>query len=306
MDLGFDLVGITSAQPIDNRDISALQKWLERGFEAHMGYMRKNIDKRTDPSKLLADARSVICVALNYKVTASCKKPDKNKATVADFALYEDYHSFIKKRLFVLADFIKTKTSPGTFKFKACVDSVPLAERSLAERAGLGFIGKNRMLINPELGSNLFLAELICNLELSPDEPMEAQCHSCDKCVKACPTGALNASKGLDSNKCASYLTIEHRQQIPESEQSGIGNCLFGCDKCSSVCPFDINAPKCKNKDIRFFDQRRDFCPDALISWQQEDFDKAFKGSTVERLGLDLLKRNARICSNNLNAKKAR
>ena len=297
--LGFDLVGFTDAEPVSDTEIARLHTWLDNSFHADMSYMRNNLDKRINPANLLDGAKSVICLALSYKIPNEIKNCDPGCAAVADFALYEDYHSFIKQRLFALADFIKTNTIGNKLKFKACVDSVPLAERSFAARAGLGFIGKNTMLINPRLGSNLFLAELICNVEFEPDAPIDQNCGSCDKCISACPTNALSPDKGLDCNKCISCLTIEHRGDIPLSKQPGIGNCLFGCEKCTSVCPYDVNAPIAGNREIQFNPQRRSIAPETILDWDRNDFDALFKGSTVERLGLDLLKRNAKICVTN-------
>ena len=184
--LGFDLVGITSAESVDSAHIEHFKKWLADGCHGTMTWLKKNIDKRFNPALLLPNAQSVICTALNYKPPAPSVK-------IASYALYQDYHNFIKKRLFELADFIKSEIGEN-LKFKICVDSAPLAERTLAARAGLGFIGRNHLLTNLHLGSFLLLGELITNLPLKTDEPTPKTdfCKGCTHCIDACPTGALS------------------------------------------------------------------------------------------------------------------
>lgn len=234
--LGFDLVGITTADPLADTQIAHFKSWLTNGSAGQMDYMKRNLEKRTNPARLLKGAKSIICVALNYKPPAS------TQTEIANFALYEDYHLFIKKRLFELADFINAKTDHPA-RFKACVDSGPIAERPIAQRAGLGFIGTNHMLINPELGLQILLGELVTDLQLTPDEPAENLCHNCDKCIKACPTAALASDGTFNANKCISYLTIEHKGKIPAQLAAEIGSHLFGCDECIKACPFDKPAP---------------------------------------------------------------
>lgn len=302
LDLGFDLVGVTDASDIDKNDVCRLEKWLSDGFAGQMDYMHRNFDKRVSPTKLLRSARSVICVGLNYrpeKLSSAAYSETSGVGIVADFALYEDYHKFIKTRLFALAAFIKVTFHPDSFKFKACVDSVPLAERSLAERAGLGFIGRNRMLISPDLGSEILLGELITSVELDCDEKMPNQCSNCDKCVKACPTGALCESGQLDASKCISYLTIEHHGEIPAELTGKTGMRIFGCDNCIKACPFEKNTRACNNAEFEYLPERRCLDLNSILSWQEEDFARLFAGTTVERLGLDRLKRNAQICLDN-------
>ena len=300
--MGFDLVGITDASDIDKNDIFHLQEWLTDGYAGQMGYMHRNFDKRISPTKLLESAKSVICVGLNYrpkKHNNPPKPPTLSIGIVADFALYEDYHKFIKTRLFALAEYIKITFSPKSFKFKACVDSVPLAERALAEQAGLGFIGRNRMLINPDLGCKILLGELVTSLELDHDKKMLNQCSNCDKCVKACPTGALCESGRLDASKCISYLTIEHQGDIREDLAGKAGMHVFGCDNCIKACPFEKNMPTCANSDFKYLHKRRWLDLNAVLLWQKEDFAELFVGTPVERSGLERLKRNAQICLTN-------
>lgn len=296
LELGLDVVGITTAEPIDDAHQQYFQDWLKRGCAAGMEYLHRNTEKRFNPSKLLEGAKSVVCVGLNYKPTHKTAESEHN---IANYALYEDYHPFIKSRLYLLADFIVQLVANKSIRFKACVDSVPLAERALAQRAGLGFIGKNRCLTHPHLGGQLLLGELITTLDLPPDEPMtENPCENCNLCVKACPTGALEANSGFDSRKCISYLTIEEKKAIPDPVASKI-NSLLGCDACLMACPYQSHAPACKNKDFAFFPQRSLLDANAILDWTGDDFDRYFKNSSVERIGLECLKRNAMFCLNN-------
>jgi epoxyqueuosine reductase len=291
--LGFDLAGVTAATSLED-DRRHFVQWLAKGNAAGMEYLRSNIEKRFDPSKLLDAAKSVICVALNYKPDQSVSD---RSCRIADFALYEDYHGFIRTRLALLAHFISQILPEKNIHFKVCVDSTPLAERALAQRAGLGWIGKNKSLIHPTLGCQLLLGELITTLELTPDEPFEKDlCGDCDKCIRACPTGALSGDGGFDSRKCISYLTIEHKGDIPQDLAGKIGNRLFGCDQCVLACPYQQKATACTNKEFQFFPLRAALRPQEILHWTQEDFDRHFQNSSIERLGLERLQRNARIC----------
>lgn len=299
IELGFDLVGVTGARPIDAEQIEYLKTWLAAGRAAGMSYMHRNFAKRTDPAKMLPGAKSVICVGLNYKPRAIKESSDGASAayaTIANYALYEDYHPFIKKRLRALAGFMSDSASPTDCRFKICVDSAPLAERALARRAGLGFIGKNHMLINPRLGLQILLGEIITDLELECDLPMADHCPDCNKCARACPTGALDTEGTFDANKCISYLTIEHKGQIPGELACKIGDRLFGCDECVLACPYDLNAPPCGNRQFKFFAEHRQILPAQVLTWRQAQFDRFFADSTVKRLGLERLKKNAKIC----------
>ena len=291
--LGFDLVGITSAESINSAHIEHFKKWLADGRHGTMTWLKKNIDKRFNPALLLPNAQSVICTALNYKPLAPSAK-------IASYALYQDYHNFIKKRLFELADFIKSQTSKN-LKFKICVDSAPLAERALAACAGLGFIGRNHLLTNPHLGSFLLLGELITNLPLKQDEPMQKKdfCKNCTCCIDACPTGAISKNKFFDVRKCISYLTIEHKGRISSELKLKMNSCIFGCDKCIFDCPYNAKSPVCRNKDFKFFVERLNLSPEQILQFSQKDFDNLFSDSPINRMGLRQLKRNALICPKN-------
>jgi len=302
IELGFDLIGVTDASPVDARQAEIFAEWLESGFAGQMDYMHRNLQKRLDPARLFENAQSVIVAGLNYTPPRHKSKPP-DAATpagrIAGYAQYEDYHLFIKERLYKLADFIKSLAGAGV-KFKICVDSVPLAERALAVRAGLGFIGKNHMLINPDLGCRIFLGEIVTDLILPPDEPIAGDCAGCRKCLDACPTGALRPDGQFDAGVCINYLTIEYKGQIPPGPAEKIGDRLFGCDECVVVCPYQKNAPACGNRQFKFYHGRARIDLQEILNLSDESFEATFAGSPIKRIGLDGLKRNARICLANI------
>jgi epoxyqueuosine reductase len=314
LEFGFDLIGITDASPLKTEQVKMFTDWLKSGYAGQMSYLHRNFEKRTQPAKLLENAQSIICAGLNYKPpTLKQTDPIAPMGKVANYAQYEDYHPFIKERLRKLTEFISSVTSRG-HKFKICVDSAPLPERTLAARAGLGFIGKNRMLINPKLGPQIFLGEIITTLKLSIDEPISCRsesalaneqsidkCSNCDKCISACPTGALMPDGQFDANKCINYLTIEHKGRIPPDLAQKIADRLFGCDDCVLACPYQEDAPVCKNKQFKLHNDRAKLDLAWILNLTQQDFDTDFADSTIRRTGLDRLKRNARICLENIN-----
>jgi epoxyqueuosine reductase len=297
-------VGITDAAPICDRQSGALEIWLQSGFAVQMDYMYRNLQKRINPAKLMEGARSVIVVGLNYTPPELPTGPSGNAPTgrVANYALYEDYHPFIKQRLRDLIAFMNSLVNTG-FDFKICVDSAPLAERALAVRAGLGFIGGNHMLINPELGCQIFLGEILTSLELSADEPIAANCLDCDKCAEACPTGALRSDGQFDAGRCINYLTIEHKGPIPPELAERIGDRLFGCDECILACPYQKNSPQCANEQFKFSADRARLDLNEVLNLDAESFNAGFGNSPIKRPGLEGLKRNARICLANAASK---
>jgi epoxyqueuosine reductase len=309
IELGFDLVGITDASPLPAVYIENIKAWLAAGYAGQMTWMLANLENRVNPKLLLPRAESVIVVALNYKprtddggqITDDGKQ---KKGRIASYARYEDYHPFIKKQLRKLVDFLIHITGPG-LKFKICVDSSPLLERALAERAGLGFIAKNHMLTHPSFGPQLFLGEIITNLNLeqsairNPNSEIRT-CRSCDKCIAACPTGALRADGRFDAARCINYLTIESDTEIPFELVSKIGNHLFGCSDCLLACPYHQNAPPCANSGFTYYSDRVQLNLDDILNLTEDQFQIRFAGSPILRTGLTRLKTTAKICLNNL------
>ncbi len=291
--LGFDLTGITAAEPVDSVYMEHFKHWLSPGNSGKMAWLSKNIDKRFNPALLFGGAKSVICTAINYK-------PLKQSKHIASYALYPDYHIFIKKKLGDLAEFIKNNISKN-LKFKICVDSAPIAEKTLAQRAGLGFIGKNQLLTNPKLGSFLLLGELITNLPLKTDEAIGKKdfCKGCSQCIEACPTGAISKSKMFDARKCISYLTIEHKGRISKELQPKINSHLFGCEKCIIACPYNAKVPVCKKRNFKLSQALQKITAEEILRFSQKDFDVFFANSPVRHSGLRKLKRNALICLKN-------
>jgi epoxyqueuosine reductase len=300
LELGFDLVGITDAEPLGAEHLCHFKAWIDAGHAGCMTYMQRNMEKRTQPNRLLKGAQSVIVVGLNYKPPAAAfGNPQAGCGEVAHYACYEDYHTFIKRRLFLLAEFIQagSSTAPG---FKVCVDSVPLAERALAVRAGLGYIGRNHMLTHPAWGQEILLGELLTTLPLPSDSPCTDACSQCRRCIAACPTGALRADGQFDASKCINYLTIEHRADIHPTLAAQVGARVYGCDECVTACPWQAQAPACQNEDFSYYPERRRLNLKECLNWDESMFQQQFGDSPVLRIGLAQLQRNARICLDNL------
>ena len=302
IELGFDAVGITDASPIAPADIAHFQVWLAAGRAGQMQYLHRYFDKRMHPAALLEGAAAVIVVALGYKPRISDVAPPPSSGVVAAMACYDDYHIVIRSLLYELESNIRSWASQP-LRFKVCVDSVPLAERALAARAGLGFIGRNHALIHPTLGPQLFLGELVTTARLTPDEPgrmVLGPCGSdCRRCVAACPTGALQEDGTFDARRCISYLTIEHKGDIDPELSRSMGNHLFGCDECTRVCPFHESAPASTNPILKYHPDRARLYLHDVLALNQSRFESRFADSPLLRCGLDSLQRNARICLQN-------
>jgi epoxyqueuosine reductase len=264
-----------------------------------MDYMHRRFDERTDPSRYLPGARSVICVAVNYHFPLD-DPPAQDRETrgrVARYALGNDYHQLIKPRLYDLADWLRDRV-PGT-RTRCGVDTVPVMERELAARAGIGWIGKNTCVIHPRLGSWLLLGEVLTTLELPADASETDHCGTCRRCIDACPTGAIVEPYRLDATRCISYLTIEHAGPIDADLQRQMGSWLFGCDVCQDVCPFNGKAPFASND--RFRPRFADGTLDAreVLTWRERTPNPTLRCTALKRVKLPVLQRNARIVLDN-------
>ena len=299
--VGFDLVGISPAEVTEHAQV--LRSYLERGYQGSMNYLERNLPQRLDPCKLMPPARSIICVALNYYAA----EPEAVKTQsdsggqfgmVARYAWGEDYHQVVKQRLHQLADIIREQVG-DEISLRCFVDTAPLLEKAHAARAGLGWIGKNSLLLNENFGSWLVLGEIVTDLELEYDQPVADKCGDCQLCLEACPTGALVEPRILEARRCISYLTIEAKHELPIPLQGKTGGWLFGCDICQNVCPYN-QKPKINN--TAELQARPSWCRIDLQEIQQmseEQFQKRFTGNCLLRAGWEHLQHNAKICLKN-------
>jgi epoxyqueuosine reductase len=290
MRAGFSRVAIAAAGPVPNA--GAYNTWLARGCHAGMSYMAANLEKRLDPRKLFRGARSVICLAASCP---SAPEPTSSDAFVARYARGRDYHRVLKRRCRTLMDDIR-RVAPH-FEGKAFVDSAPVMERSLAASAGIGWIGRNAMLIVPGLGSYVLLCEIVCNLPLPPDRPIASQCADCGACIAACPTGAICDDGLVDSRRCLSYLTIEHRDRIDRQFWEPLGGRVFGCDTCQEACPHNRGPSAGPLDSSRAVGARHGLAE--ILAWTREDWDAATRGLATRRATYEMFLRNACLAAGN-------
>lgn len=298
VELGFQQVSITDI------DLSAyeshLRSWLDNNYQGTMEYMGRNHDKRCHPDQLLPGTTRVICVRMDYaKEDGNSLQAMKltDKAYVARYARGRDYHKLVRKRLQQLAD--KMSSAIGSFGYRAFVDSAPVLERALAEKAGLGWIGKNTMLINKKAGSWFFLGELFTDLPLPLDVQESDHCGTCTACLDVCPTNAFVAPNLLDAKKCISYLTIELRSSIPIELRKPMGNRIFGCDDCQLVCPWNKFTSKSVEKDFLPRNDLEDSELVELFAWTEEEFLSRTAGSPIRRIGYECWLRNIAVALGN-------
>jgi epoxyqueuosine reductase len=286
-EIGFDACGISKAKPLE-KDRERLIGWLGSGYNGTMEYMYNYLEKRVNPAVLVEGSKSVISVLLNYYTDQKQEDPEAPK--ISKYALGKDYHDVLKARLLALLDYICTELAPCVGR--AFVDSAPLLEKALAKEAGLGWIGKNSLLIHPRMGSFVFIGELVLDLELEYDEPFGNNlCGSCTRCMDSCPTGAILAPAVLDARKCISYLTIETKEDIPEYLTANLSNCLVGCDICQQVCPWNSKA---KPHNVDAFQPKPELLKMDAGEWktlEKSVYTRLFKGSAVERAGFTRMKR---------------
>ena len=296
-ELGFDLVGIAPAAPSMYRDY--FRHWLDAGRAGEMDYLERRFEERTDPAVYFPGAQSVICVALNYHMPleAADESQRGRQGRVARYALGVDYHELIKQRLYDLADWLR-ETVPGA-RTRCGVDTAPVMEKELAARAGIGWVGKNTCVINPDMGSWIFLASIICSLPLDVDAPALDQCGTCTLCIDACPTQAIVGPGVLDATRCISYLTIELKGVIPEDHRHSLGSHVYGCDVCQEVCPWNASAPRSTDPawQPRAAWDRVDLL--TLARRSDEELTAALQGSPMTRTKVHGLRRNVAAALDN-------
>ena len=283
--LGFDKCGIAQAGP--SGQATFLREWLAEGRHAGMEWLAKRTDERADIREYLPGAQSVICVAMSYHVPLA-EPAEGQTGKVARYALSGDYHKHMKKRLHALADWLRVETKCET---KACVDTAPVLEREWAARAGIGWQGKNTLVMDTKLGSYLLLGEVVTTLTLPPDRPAVDRCGTCTRCIEACPTNAITPY-ALDPRKCISYWTIEDRGETLGVDPHGW---LFGCDICQEVCPWNRKAlpatdPHAQPKP-HLAAGRLD--PREVLDWSPEQYQDVTRGTALKRVKLPQWKRNA-------------
>ena len=296
---GFDRCGVAAAEPIGRADY--LRAWLEAGRAGSMAYLHRHFALRTDARNLVDGAKSVIVVALLYRrpqKAPTATGSAEPRGRVASYAWGDDYHVVVRERLRTMVDRLR-ELHDGPFDARTCVDTAPLLEREYAAAAGIGWIGKNTMILDHELGSFFFLGAVVTTLEIAPDEPLEDRCGTCTACLSACPTNAFPAAYEMDASRCISYLTIERRKEIPAGLAEKCGDWIFGCDVCQDVCPHNRRAPA--SREPRF--AARLPCPEPalenVLNWTRDDYRAHTRGSAMRRATLDIFQRNARMALEN-------
>jgi epoxyqueuosine reductase len=290
LEIGFTKVGIARVEHLSGESVH-LTEWLGRGFHATMSWMERNAEKRCDPGRVLAGARSMVCVALNYYIDAQ-HPADTETGKISRYAWGDDYHEILSGKLEELERGIG-RLAPGVHS-RRYVDTGPVMEKAWAARAGLGWQGKHTNLITKDYGSWVFLGEVITDLDLKADEPIADFCGSCTACIEACPTGAITEPYVVDSNKCISYLTIEHKGEIPSEFHHQMEQWVYGCDICQDVCPW--NSFQQPTKEEAFAPREMNLAPKLkeLVEMPAEEFSVRFKKSPIKRTKLSGIVRNAR------------
>lgn len=283
-DLGFDFCGISKAQMLDN-EARNLENWLNKGYQGKMAYMENHFEKRVNPQLLVPGAKSVISLLFNYFPEEDLSE---SPLKISKYAYGKDYHFVIKDKL---KNFVKEiEAQIGNVEGRVFVDSAPVLDRAWAAKSGLGWIGKNAMLINKRKGSFYFIAELILDLELEYDTATTDHCGTCTACIDACPTDAIVDNKVIDSNKCISYLTIELKEQVPAHFKAHMEGWIFGCDICQDVCPWNKFSVIHQMADFHPHPQLKSLHQNEWEELTEEIFKDVFKKSAVKRAGYMKLK----------------
>ncbi len=303
---GFERCGIARADAIGRGDY--VRWWLGQSMAGSMEYLHRHLEKRLDPRELMPGAKSAIVVALVYKQSSpnhglAAQPPplprgdtggSEPRGRIAMYAWGEDYHNVLRDNLRAMENKLRTEINEP-FQCRICVDTAPIIEREIAAAAGIGWIAKNTVVIDPELGSYFFLGVMLTTLDIAPDAPIADHCGTCTACLDACPTQAFMAPYQMDASRCISYLTIEHRGDISRPFQEMMGDWIFGCDVCQDVCPHNRRAPD--THEPRFALRNPAPAPPLkeLLAWGEAEYRENIRDSAISRARLDMLKRNAII-----------
>ena len=305
-ELGFQQLGITDTQLGGHEKL--LNLWLDKGFHGSMEYMKRHGTRRSRPAELVPGTLRVISARMDY-VTAEARPAKElldqpETALISRYALGRDYHKVIRNRLQKLAQRIEDEVGP--FGYRVFTDSAPVLEKALAEKAGLGWIGKHSNLLNLGAGSWFFLGEIYTDLPLPLDQPAENHCGDCVRCITACPTGAIVGPYQVDARKCISYLTIESKDAMPEELRPLVGNRIFGCDDCQLACPWNRFAKPSEEADFLPRNGLDDIALVELFSWSEEQFLERTKGSAIRRTGYTGWLRNIAVALGNVDLANAK
>lgn len=298
LSLGFDSCGIASAECL-NDEAERVEKWLSSHFNAEMDYLEKNRKKRYDPRLLVPETKSIVCVALNYfqeKTADDTECKERLISRISKYAYGKDYHKVLKDKLFILKKKIEEKVGEMKTARVFC-DSAPVLERAWAVRAGLGFIGKNTSLIIPGKGSFFFIGTLFLPLTLEPSASVFTnRCGTCTRCIDACPTKALSPFS-VDARKCISFVTIERKSSLKDNEDIDLHGCVFGCDKCQDVCPYNRKfAAATTEKHFKPLENLLSLTENDVLSMDKATFEKEFSDSPLMRAGFEKFKDNVMTC----------
>ena len=291
--LGFQLVGISKANVDIEESSTQFQKWLDMGNHASMDWLNTRKEERKNIFKYFPEVKSVISFGYNYYSSSSLDSSGSNYK-ISNYAWGDDYHIVIKEKLFEILSYIKTYNEK--LIYRVCVDTSPLMEKVWAQKSGLGWIGKHTNLINNNIGSWFFISEILLNIDLEYDNEFSKDlCGTCNKCLDACPTDALKPYI-LDSNKCISYLTIEHRGDIDEKYEDSLNNWIYGCDICQDVCPWNIKfSQETTEKRFLLKDEIKEMNKEDWNNLTKEEYQKVFKNSAMKRTKLEGISRNIKL-----------
>lgn len=289
--LGFSGVTYAKAEFMDD-EARRLEAWLNQGYHGSMGYMENHFDKRVDPTQLVPGAKTVISFLYNYYNPAS--QVDEEAPKIAMYAYGRDYHKVVKKKLKQVFNFIREEV--GAVEGRYFVDSAPVLERDWAKRSGLGWTGKNTLLLTKQKGSYFFLAEIICDIEVPYDHPIADHCGTCTRCIDACPTDAISPEGYLlDGSKCISYLTIERKDEIPPEFRDTMNGWAFGCDICQQVCPWNRFSSPHEEPDFLPKPEMMNMTKEEWEEMHEDTFERLFNGTPVRRAGFKKLKETIRF-----------